>query len=91
MNFESRIKHLWNPYYDFAGTEPFSEPESHFHKEHIIRLNNLKAYVSYHSYGEKIIYPYSMSNSAEAKNKAELDFMAQLMRNVKNGVMIDSH
>ena len=68
-----------NPLTDYAGTGPFSEPESLYHKQHITSLHNIRAYLSYHSYGEKIIYPYSMSNSAEAKNKAELDFMAQRM------------
>ena len=35
--------------------------------------------MSYHSYGEKIIYPYSMSFAAEAENKGELEFLAQKM------------
>ena len=65
---------------DYAGKFAFSEPEAYYHKTHLSKLKQIKAYLSYHSFGQKIIYPYSMSFSAEAHNKAELDILAQRMR-----------
>ena len=44
-------------------------------------LKDVKAYVSYHSYGEMILYPFSMSKSVPAKNKMQLHFAATSIMN----------
>ena len=56
----------------YHGTGPFSEPESTAHRDYQTNLPNKLAYLTYHSYSQFIIYPYSSSYEAEAHNKAEL-------------------
>ena len=65
----------------YAGSGPFSEPESQAHRDDMIKLSNKMAYLTYHAYSEFIIYPYSSSYQAEAQNKAELDMLALEMTN----------
>ena len=68
-----------------SGTKAFSEPESKAHRDHQTALPNKLAYLTYHSYSQFIIYPYSSSYAAEAHNKAELHELAGKMSNkIKN-------
>ena len=64
----------------YGGKGPFSEPESSLHRDHMLTVENKKAYLTYHAYSEFIIYPYSSSFEAEAYNKMELDTIAQEMQ-----------
>ena len=59
---------------------PFSEPETQAHRDHQNSLTNKLAYLTYHAFSEFIIYPYSSSNEAEAKNKQELENLAFKMQ-----------
>ena len=69
----------------YHGKSAFSEPESLAHSEHMKSLDNIQAYLTYHAYAEFIIYPYSSSYEAEAKNKAELEEVAQeMVNNIKS-------
>lgn len=68
----------------YAGTGPFSEPESQAQRDDMLSLDNKLAYLTYHAYSEFIIYPYSSSYSAEAHNKGELDMVAsQMVANIE--------
>jgi len=42
----------------YRGPFPFSEPESRALKNFLENKTNIKAFVSYHSYGELILYPW---------------------------------
>ena len=64
----------------YGGVSAFSEPESKFHRDHILSIKNAKAYLTYHAYSEFIIYPYSSSYEAEADNKMELASLAHEMQ-----------
>ena len=64
----------------YGGKGPFSEPESRFHRDHMLTIENKKAYLTYHAYSEFIIYPYSSSYAAEAYNKVELNRLANDMQ-----------
>ena len=64
----------------YAGTYPFSEPESKSHSIHMQTVRNPVAYLTYHAYSEFIIYPYSSSFEMEAYNKADLAAVAQKMQ-----------
>ena len=65
----------------FEGQEAFSEIETSRQNLEISALKNIKAYVSYHSYGEMILYPFSMSKTMPVSNKMELRFAATSMMN----------
>ena len=65
----------------FEGQEAFSEIETSRQNHEISSLKNIKAYVSYHSFGEMILYPFSMSKSMTVDNKMELRFAAMSMMN----------
>ena len=75
----------WRPHPQvYAGTGPFSEPESQAQRDDMLALDNKLAYLTYHAYSEFIIYPYSSSYSAEAHNKGELDMVAsQMVANIE--------
>jgi hypothetical protein len=47
----------------YAGSKPFSEIETKSLSKYIAGLSNLLAYVSFHSYGEILLLPYSDSSS----------------------------
>lgn len=42
----------------FGGAKPFSEPETLALSEFIQRFNNIRLYLSFHSYGQMILFPY---------------------------------
>ena len=63
----------------YAGASAFSEPESKAHRDDMATLTDVKAYLTYHSFSEFLIYPYSSSHSKEAVNKDELELVAQNM------------
>lgn len=42
----------------FAGTKPFSEPESVALAAFIKSFDNIRLYLSFHSYGELLLFPY---------------------------------
>jgi hypothetical protein len=65
----------------FEGQEAFSEIETSRQNHEMATLKNIKAYVSYHSYGEMILYPFSMSKTMSVNNKMELRFAAMSMMN----------
>lgn len=61
----------------YAGTEPFSEPESFAHSQDMMTIPLRKAYLTYHSYGQIVLYPYSAEYKMEAHNKLELHELAK--------------
>lgn len=63
----------------YAGRSPFSEPESKYHKQHIEKMKNVIAAVSFHSYSEAILFPYSSSHEKEAVNRQELQRVSRLI------------
>ena len=50
----------------YRGTEPFSEPETRAHMEDMQNTNNIVSYVTYHSFGEMILYPFGMETETNA-------------------------
>ena len=66
----------------YRGTEPFSEPETKAHMEDIQNTTNIVGYVTYHAYGEMILYPFGMEESNEVQRKGlyEMDLVAQEMQ-----------
>ncbi|XP_048238262.1 carboxypeptidase B-like isoform X2 [Haliotis rufescens] len=79
----------WDPYSGgstnpceevFAGDHNFSIPEStnlgNFMRQH---GPSIKAYLTFHSYGQYFLYPYGYSSSAVAPDYAELASLARAM------------
>ena len=66
----------------YRGTEPFSEPETRAHMEDIQNTANIVGYVTYHAFGEMILYPFGMEESNEVQRKGlyEMDLVAQEMQ-----------
>ena len=66
----------------YRGIEPFSEPETKAHMEDIQNTTNIVGYVTYHAYGEMILYPFGMEESNEVQRKGlyEMDLVAQEMQ-----------
>lgn len=66
----------------YRGTEPFSEPETRAHMEDIQNTTNIVGYVTYHAYGELILYPFGMEDENEVQRKGlyEMDLVAQEMQ-----------
>ncbi|CAH1401104.1 unnamed protein product [Nezara viridula] len=48
----------------FTGPSPFSEPETKAFSEYIIKIKKLRVYISFHSYGQLILLPYSYDKNA---------------------------
>lgn len=44
----------------FAGVKPFSEPESGALAAFIKTFDNIRLYLSFHSYGQLLLFPYVM-------------------------------
>lgn len=42
----------------YAGAKPFSEPESRALAEFIQSFDNIRLYLSFHSYGQMLLFPY---------------------------------
>ncbi|KAF6209980.1 hypothetical protein GE061_015735 [Apolygus lucorum] len=80
-NFKARWKRQKKCGEDYAGDVPFSEPEtkhmSNFIKKH---LQNMEGFISFHSFSQVILYPYSypldenstVINSSHYKNMVEV-------------------
>lgn len=60
----------------YHGTSSFSEPESTAHSNHMATVQSKQAYLTFHSFSEVIIFPYSTVGSDEADNRAELNSLA---------------
>ena len=60
----------------YHGTSKFSEPESTAHSNHMATVKSKQAYLTFHSFSEVIIFPYSTVGSDEADNRAELNSLA---------------
>ncbi|XP_014207730.1 carboxypeptidase B-like [Copidosoma floridanum] len=43
----------------YAGPKPFSEPETVALRDFLLSIENLRVYLSFHSYGNYILYPWS--------------------------------
>ncbi|XP_031623765.1 zinc carboxypeptidase-like [Contarinia nasturtii] len=57
-----------NPCYEtYAGTKPFSEKETQALAEFVSNFDNIKMYISFHSYGQMLLFPYGHTKS-HAKN-----------------------
>lgn len=61
----------------YQGSKPFSAPETLAEMKILQSLLNdsqiyLKLYISYHSYGQGILYPYGYSTDAQVKNSTEV-------------------
>ena len=48
---------------NYAGPHPFSEPETQALQAFIATHKNIKVFISYHSYGKLILYPWGWKNS----------------------------
>ena len=60
----------------YAGPKPFSEPEMQHMRDFILaRKGQLKAYISFHSYGQYILYPWGYTSKVPA-NEPELRNLA---------------
>lgn len=60
----------------FRGTAVFSEMESQAQRDYLatwINNGSLKAYLTFHAYGQYILYPYSYDYTSTAPNKAEMN------------------
>lgn len=56
---------------DYAGPEPFSESEAKALRDYILLLSNqTKLYVTFHSYGKYILYPWGFTT--EPPNDADV-------------------
>jgi len=66
----------------YHGPSAFSEPESKAQQDHMkqyIDDGSLKAFLTFHSYSQLIIFPYSYDYTSQAPNKAELNSVGQEM------------
>ncbi|XP_041375953.1 carboxypeptidase B-like [Gigantopelta aegis] len=63
----------------FAGTGPFSVPESR-HLGHFLRShgNTIQLYLSMHSFGQYLLYPWGYSRNETAPDERDLDLLAQV-------------
>ena len=67
----------------YAGEAAFSEPETRAHRDHMAKLENVAAVLSYHSYTEVIIYPFTSSPQRKVENEWELAALsAQMADNI---------
>ena len=67
----------------FRGNSVFSELESQAQRDYItpyIKDKSLKAFVTFHSYGQYILYPYSYDYTSQSPNKAEMNTVGQKMK-----------
>jgi len=68
----------------FRGRSVFSEKESAAQRDYLdsyFKNQSLKAFITIHSYGQYILYPYSYDYTSVAPNKSELDSVGANMRN----------
>ena len=49
---------------NYSGPRPFSEPETQAMRSFLDAHKNVKIFISYHSYGNLILYPWGCKNSA---------------------------
>ena len=63
----------------YGGTYAFSEPETRAHRDHMASLSNVAAVLSYHSYTEVIIYPYTSTPHRHVQNEWELTALSGQM------------
>merc|ERR1711962_995282 len=66
----------------YGGTKVFSEPESQAHRDYLapyINNGSLKSYLTFHSYGQYIIYPYAYDFTSVGPNKQEMDDLGAAM------------
>ncbi|CBY30967.1 unnamed protein product [Oikopleura dioica] len=63
--------------YTYGGTSAFSEAESKAHSDHVNKLADVQAYLTFHAYGTLLLYPYSASRFMDAHNKEELHDLAK--------------
>lgn len=52
----------------YAGPKPFSEPEIRSLAEFIKTFDNIKLYISFHSYSQLVLFPYVSSRSMNQIN-----------------------
>merc|ERR1719186_391362 len=65
----------WNCSETYRGPKPFSEPESRALRDFIMeRKDNMRMYLSFHSYGQMIMYPWGYEY-LDPKDSAELHRM----------------
>jgi hypothetical protein len=68
----------------YQGTEPFSEPETQAVRNFLAE-HHFVAGISYHSYGELILYPYGYAETAVAPDQIALNELAVAMSLVLPG------
>lgn len=62
----------------YAGPVPFSEPETNMVKKIMVdNADRIKLYVSIHSYGQYLVYPWGYTGKALPKEWKKLDSLAQ--------------
>ena len=58
---------------EFKGSGAFSEPESRAVRDFILpRKINIAMYISFHSWGQMVLYPWGYDSRVRAKDEAEL-------------------
>lgn len=68
----------------YAGSGPFSEPETRAVRDFMSRSSaNFKAFLSFHSYGQYILYPWGYENVVPPDHK-DLDRVGKEAAKVKN-------
>ncbi len=68
----------------YQGTEPFSEPETQAVRD-LMAQRHFVAGLSYHSYGELILYPYGYADGILAPDQVALEDLAVSMAQVLPG------
>ncbi|KAL4715047.1 hypothetical protein ACJJTC_003198 [Scirpophaga incertulas] len=62
----------------YAGPKPFSEPETQMVRNVMVKnAHNLKLYVSLHSYGQYLVYPWGFTGDFLPKEWKKLDSLAR--------------
>ncbi len=70
----------------YRGTAPFSEPETQALRDHFQNpLYDFKAMITYHSYGELVMYPWGHVDS-KAPDHYNLDYMVNEMEDLIDAV-----
>merc|ERR1711970_580269 len=67
----------------YCGPSAFSEPESAAQRDYMERFvsaGTIKSYLTMHSYGQVMLYPYSYDRISKPENKDELQNLGNAMR-----------
>ena len=93
VDINRNYSHMWgnisasnDPYsVTYHGSEPFSEPETSALKT-LLESRRFLAGISYHTYGEWVLYPYGYASNLISPDAEELSQLATNMANTIGGV-----